>query len=520
MPNPPRGAVAAGHRLTADAATEVLAAGGNAFDALISALWTACVVEPVLCSPGGGGFLMARPEGRQAAVLDFFVQTPRRRRPVDELDFHEVIADFGTDQQAFHIGLGSIATPGFVRGLFEMQRRLGSMPMRELVAPAVQHAREGVALDALQAYIFSIVAPIYLATDEARAVFESPSRPGHTLQAGEILRQPELAETLEILAIEGDDLFYRGEIAALIEQQCLEGGGQIGREDLARYETAERGALRAGMGDHALWTNPPPSSGGILIAFALRLLDSLPDGWLPASGPRRAVRIARLLDITNKARIEHHVDVPTADVQEEYALLDPQLIARYREELLGAPQAMRGTTHVSVVDGQGNLAAATVSNGEGCGHLVPGTGIMLNNMLGEEDLNPHGFHRWQPDRRMTSMMAPGILRLASGAEVVLGSGGSNRIRSALLQVILHLADGADLQAAVDAPRLHVEGQQLSIEGGFDADSIEALQAAWPEHVLWQERNLFFGGVHAVMREPGGGLVAVGDPRRAGEARVV
>ncbi len=507
MAHTPRGAVAAGHRLTAEAASEVLAAGGNAFDALIAALWTACVVEPVLCSPGGGGFLMARPEGRAPAVLDFFVQTPRRPRPPEALDFHEVIADFGTDQQAFHIGLGSIATPGFVRGLYAMQRELASLPMRELVAPAVQHAREGVALDELQAYIFSIVAPIYLATPEARAVFESPTRPGHTLQAGEILRQPALADTLEVLAIEGDDLFYRGEIAALIEQQCADGGGHLRREDLERYRVAERQPLMGRLHGHRLWTNPPPSSGGILIAFALALLDRLPTDWLPGKGPQRALRIARLLALTHQARIAHHVDSPTADRAEEYALLDPGLLARYRAELLDAPEAMRGTTHVSVVDEAGNLAAATVSNGEGCGHLVPCTGIMLNNMLGEEDLNPHGFHRWQPDRRMTSMMAPGILRLADGTEVVLGSGGSNRIRSALLQTILHLADGQSLEAAVQAPRLHVEGDLLSIEGGFDDDTVAALTAAWPRHVRWQTRNLFFGGVHAVLREPGGGLVA-------------
>ncbi len=309
----PRAAVAAGHRLTVEAAGEVLAAGGNAFDALIAALWTACVVEPVLCSPGGGGFLMARPEGRAPAVLDFFVQTPRRPRPPEELDFFEVIADFGTDQQAFHIGLGSIATPGFVRGLFAMQRELASLPMRELVAPAVQHAREGVALDELQAYIFSIVAPIYLATPEARAVFESPTRPGHTLQAGEILRQPELADTLEVLAIEGDDLFYRGEIAALIEQQCAEGGGHLRREDLERYCEVERQPLVAGLREHRLWTNPPPSSGGILIAFALALLDGLPADWLPGEGPQRALCIARLLGSPTRhaSRIMSTAPLPT-----------------------------------------------------------------------------------------------------------------------------------------------------------------------------------------------------------------
>jgi gamma-glutamyltranspeptidase/glutathione hydrolase len=137
-------------------------------------------------------------------------------------------------------------------------------------------------------------------------------------------------------------------------------------------------------------------------------------------------------------------------------------------------------------------------------------------MLGEEDINPHGFHRWASDQRMTSMMAPTILKLKDGRTVATGSGGSNRIRSAILQVLLGIMDrNRDVESAVMAPRIHIEAEMLSVEGGFDQATRELLQEDWPEHVVWNERNLFFGGVHTVMREAGGAFSGCGDPRRDG-----
>ncbi len=140
----PRGVVAAGHTLTAEAAAEVLRAGGNAYDAVLAALMVACVAEPVLCSPGGGGFLLARPAAGKPRVYDFFVQTPATRQPEANLDFRPILADFGAVTQEFHIGLGTVAVPGLVRGLFDIHRNLGTLPMGEIVAQAVSHARNGV----------------------------------------------------------------------------------------------------------------------------------------------------------------------------------------------------------------------------------------------------------------------------------------------------------------------------------------------------------------------------------------
>jgi gamma-glutamyltranspeptidase/glutathione hydrolase len=175
---------------------------------------------------------------------------------------------------------------------------------------------------------------------------------------------------------------------------------------------------------------------------------------------------------------------------------------------------------MSVIDGAGNVASMTVSNGEGCGRILPRTGIMLNNMLGEQDLNPHGFHRWRADERMTSMMAPSLVLFRDGRRVATGSGGSNRIRTAVLQVLVNLIDfGMSPEAAVRQPRLHVEDGLLSIEGGLDAGVVDGLCQRWPRHERWDTLNLFFGGAHTVVEGPHG-LAGVGDSRRGGVCRIV
>jgi len=513
------GAVAAGHPLTAEAAELILRAGGNAFDAILAAHFTACVAEPVLASPGGGGFMLAQPANGSAQVFDFFVQTPRNKRPADELDFYPIVADFGTAQQEFHIGLGACATPGSVRGMFAIHHSLGSLPMREIVAPAVQYAREGVKLNALQAYIFSIVAPIYSASPEAHEIYGN-KKPANTLAGeGDVLLQPELADLLECLAIEGDALFYRGEVAQSIAQQSQTGGGHLDLSDLENYSVIHRQPLSANYRGMQFLTNPPPSSGGLLIAFALKLLEATDFSTLEFGSKTHLQLLTKIMAQTNKARLDAHVE-SGASPAEMAGILDPVFVDLYRREIHGRAAAQRGTTHISVMDDQGNVAAMTVSNGEGCGRMVPGTGMMLNNMLGEEDINPGGFHRWQPNQRMTSMMAPSLLQWPDGRQVAMGSGGSNRIRTAILQTLSNLVDfELDLEQAVTHPRIHFEKNRLSIEGGFDQDELKQLLENFPDHHLWESCNLFFGGVHAVEHN-GKVFRGVGDQRRGGVSRIV
>ena len=509
------GAVAAGHRATADAAAFALREGGNAFDAVIAAHWSACVAEPVLTSLGGGGFLIAEPHDGPARVYDFFAHTPRHKRPAGDIDFHPIHADFGTTRQEFHIGYGSIATPGTVRGLFTIHRDLARLPMAVLAAPAVQLARAGLTVNALQAYILDVVRPIYLASPAAAQRFGSRKNPGRLVGENEILRLPELADTLQWLVEEGDRLFYAGDIAAAIDQACSTQGGYLRREDLTAYQVKLRKPLQVAYRGARLLTNPPPSSGGLLIAFALTLLERLDSGGTAIDSPAGLSRLAEVMRLTNEARLK-----ATGKGLLDERLLDPELIRLYLEQVRNRTPAPRGTTHISVIDRAGNIAALTTSNGEGCGHMLGDTGIMLNNMLGEEDLNPDGFHRWQENRRLTSMMSPSILRLDPTSFVALGSGGSNRIRSALLQVLLRLVDEAlPLEDAIGRPRIHYENGLLNIEGGFEDSVNGPLQQQFAHTSCWPGANLFFGGVHAVALGRNG-FACSGDQRRGGVAEVI
>lgn len=515
-----KGIVAAGHELTMHAASLMLEEGGNAFDAIVAAHLMACVAEPVLASLGGGGFLLAYPRDGKPVVYDFFAQTPMHKRPADELDFQPIVADFGTASQEFHIGQGTIATPGSVRGMYRIHRELGSLPLTAISAPAVEAARHGVTLNALQAYIFSIVSPIYTATPEASRIFESRLKPGNLMTEGEVIVQRELADVLEVLAIEGEDLFYRGEIAQAILEQSRTGGGHLRAGDLERYRVVLREPLTFAYRDARILTNPPPASGGILVAFALKLLSRYPSGLSATDRAGWLGLLAEIMYQTNRARVEALSARSTGGAIDERHILDESFLERYRTEVAGRHAAMRGTSHISVIDADGNAASMTISNGEGCGSIVGDTGIMLNNMLGEDDLNPGGFHLWPPDRRLTSMMTPTLLEIPGRGVFATGSGGSNRIRSAILQVLVNLIDsGMGLEQAVRRPRIHLEGDKLSVEGGFESAELELVRQRFPDHEIWDERNLFFGGAHSVART-GTGYEGIGDPRRGGVSRQV
>ena len=517
-----KGAVACGHPATAAAAREILEDGGNAFDDALAALCAASVAEPVLCSLGGGGFLLARRASGEAVLYDFFVQTPLARRDAAEIDFYPILADFGTVTQEFHIGMGAIAAPGAIRGLFAVHADLASLPMARLVAPAARMAREGVPLRPVDSYLFQVVRPILVARPESRALFTRPD--GELLADPDVLRQPELADTLEALASEGAALFHGGEFGRRLAADCRDQGGQVTLADLAAYRVVKRRPLERRHRDTRILTNPPPSSGGILIAFALELLARTDLAALGHGTATQLALLARVMGLTNKARVESRLHEAFAEDEERAAaerLFDPKLLARYAAEVAGQPASARGTTHISVVDAQGNIAALSISNGEGCGYILPGTGIMMNNMLGEEDLNPHGFQSWPEGCRMSSMMAPTVAYRADGSIAAFGSGGSNRIRTAILQVLLNMIDfDLSIAEAVEAPRLHVESGHLDLEGGFALGVAAALQDRDRRVVTWPPHNLFFGGVHAVLRDAQGRFDAAGDPRRGGAAEIV
>ena len=521
-----KGIVAAGHPETAKAAADVLAAGGSVVDAALAGLAAACVAEPVLASLGGGGFLLVHDQrinfAGKTVIYDFFTQTPCRQRPATDVEMLAIEADFGTARQVFHVGLGSVATPGVIRGLFAAHGDLGRMPIRQIVEPAMALARAGVRVDATQGHIARIVAAILRRRPDTAALFASPSRPGELIDEGDVRRMPDLADTLDILAVEGDDLFYRGEMGRLLADDCAAHGGHLTRQDLQRYQVVRRRPLLVERYGARISLNPPPAVGGLLVGLGLALFAT--DGlratdFGSAEHLQRLLRVLALMDGERGNR-----RLAALEPAEAQALLAADGLAALRaavdDPVARRPMARRGTTHISVVDADGNAAALTLSNGSCSGNLVPGTGILLNNMLGESDLSPDGIGHWPTDVRMGSMMAPTLVEDAAGRRIVLGSGGSNRIRSAILQVLLNLLVFAQpLKRAVASPRLHWEQGKLSLEPGF-AEAVVAQLAVEGETLeCWERQSMFFGGVHAALSGANGTFDAAADKRRGGAVAV-
>jgi gamma-glutamyltranspeptidase / glutathione hydrolase len=506
-----RGCIAAGHELTAEAGAEVLRRGGNAVDAAVCAVLTSFATESPLTGFGAGGFMLVH-AGEESVLLDFFVEVPGRGGSDHRTDLVPVSVLFDETPQVFNIGASSCGVPGTAAGLAEALERFGSMPMAELVGPGVRLAREGVEVSPMQAYLFEVLEPILTEFEETRELY-APS--GRILAEGDVFRFPELADSLELYAAEGPEPFYRGEVARRIADWVTERGGTLSAEDLAAYEPVARDPVRARFRGRDVLTNPPPSSGGILICLCLELLER--------AGSTTVEDVVAAMDAANRSRLgDFHERLYEPGFARRF--LDPErldaLAERLGEELGGADPAPGGsgsTTHITVVDGDGRCATVTCSNGTGSGMLVPGTGVHVNNMLGEQDLNPLGFHVLEPGRRMTSMMAPTVVLRGGELEAGLGSGGSNRIRSAVLQVILRLvADGMPAQEAVEAGRVHFEAGIVQAEPGVDEAALERLEARGLPVARWRRRNLYFGGAQTVARDPSTGMLSGGgDPRRGG-----
>ena len=522
-----RGAVAAGHPLTAEAGARVLEEGGNAVDACVAAAAVSWIVESPLTGPGAGGFMLVHDAGKgRDVLLDFFVAVPGLgldSRSSVEMEIVDVPFGAGDTTQRFFIGPPTCAVPGTVAGIAEASRLFGSLPWPKLLEPAIELARAGVELNPVQGLFHEVLDAVLRNRPEGRRVWgaSGPLRPGDRLF------MPDLAGTLTLLASEGAAAFYRGELARAIVTTCREGGGRLTEQDLAAYRVVRRRPVRARYRGHELVSNPPPSSGGVLIAYALRLLDRLGVGGAPGSVEAIAL-LAETARETAQAREGSFASELFRGGLARRLLADERVaeaVGRMRVGLavpVREPAGMPSTTHISVIDARGNAASLSASTGIGSGFVVPGTGIQLNNMLGELDLNPSGAPL-RPGRRMTSMMAPSIALRDGRPHIVLGSAGSERLRGAIVQILVNVIDhGMDLRTAIERPRSHLDGSELHLEGGTEASTAARLAELGYPLLQWPgpDRNLYFGGVSAVAMERDGTLEAAGDLRRGGHGVVV
>jgi len=520
-----KGAVSAGHPLTAAAGARILEEGGNAVDACVAAAFAGWVAESPLTGPGAGGFALVVPaDGRPARLADFFVATPGLgRRSPEPAQMHAIDVGFGGDgatTQVFRIGAASCAVPGVAAGLGAIHAAYGSLPWAELLQPAIELARDGVELTRSQAHLHAILDLILRHDPEGRRLYSRPG--GGRMVPGDVLRLDGLDETLARIAVEGPGVLYQGELAHAIAATVAAGGGAITPDDLAAYRVVWRRPVRVGYHGQQVVSNPPPSSGGILIAYGLSLLERIGQG-----APGSAEWIASLVEVMReqaRARAGGFVSGLHRGGLARRLLSAAQIdaaVARIEAAAAGAAEhaPMGGTTHVSVVDAAGTAASLSSSTGSGSGVIVPGTGIQLNNMLGEYDLVAGGPAA--PGRRLTSMMAPTVVVGERGPRLVVGSAGSIRLRGAIMQVIANVVGhGVGVAEAIDEPRVHVDEPHVHCEGGFEPAELERLESLGYDVVPWRRRNLYFGGTNAVEVLPDGTLAAAGDARRGGAGIVV
>ncbi|MCF6172298.1 MAG: gamma-glutamyltransferase [Campylobacteraceae bacterium] len=494
------GVISAGDLNTAKAGKKMLKMGGNAYDAMCACLLAAPLCEPILTSLGGGGFMLSTQEGKEPIIYDFFVDVPAKN--IKNPEFFPIDVDFGTTVQEFHIGCGAAAVPGVVKGIWEIYRDLCSLPIEKIIEPAYEYATQGLYLSKVQSDFLKLLTPIYFSTKSARYIYV---KDGYLVNEKQLFKNEEYGDFLKEFAKKGSDLFYKGEVANNIENLCKENDGLLNKKTLENYKIIKKIPLKFKYKDYDIYTNPPPSSGGILTAFSLLLLENENLGDYRTQ--KYFEKLVEAQKITGEFRQEY-VDEFLHTNNLRNVLKDDKLLDAFRDEFKKKLNEWGNTTHISIIDNQGNSASTTTTNGEACGHIIPQTGIMLNNMLGEEDLNPHGFFGWESGIRLPSMMAPTALMKNGKLSLLLGSAGSNRIRSALLQTILNYTHfNMSVQEAIDEPRVHYEGGTIFTEPPLHVE-LDGMKNIYKLNEF-KSLNLFFGGVQAVSGDFDGGA----DPRR-------
>lgn len=484
-------ALAAPNEAAADAGEQVARAGGNAIDAALAAALVTMVNEVGIVSLSSGGFITVQPpDGSAPQTVDGWMDMPGRGRDLGGGTW-DVDTEYGGGVTVT-IGPGSVATHGSVAAFEEAHRRWGSMPWREIVAPAIDVARRGFRLSSASRYYLEFVhQDIFGWDDESHAAVHDADG---AIETGLIV-MPDLAGSLELIAADGASTLHTGELARLISDDVIRRGGILGIDDLADYSPVVRPSLVSTVGDWTFGTNPPPSVGGVCVAAMLRLLDGRPHGPWAADDVEHLVRVQRAV-LGHRLQVLDHTDDLERDAAAFLELVD-------RDHL--AVLESGSTAHVSATDSDGGACAVTVSSGYSSGMVAQGTGIWLNNCLGEQELNARGLHGLAPGTRLLSNMAPTVGHHVDGSALAIGSPGADRITTAIVQALAGFVNGGlGLQHAINHPRVHVH------------------RAGGPGEVIKTETDLtmYYGGVAATLRRHDGHLVAAADPRRDGAVRLV
>ena len=501
------GSISAGSKEAVDTAKQIFSNGGNAFDAGVAAAFTSMTSEFSLTGAGGGGIMIGMDPKSKPYIYDFFVDCPAITNK--NSDFKKINVDFGSTSQNFHIGMASSAIPGNISGLLDIHQQKGLLPLHAVLEPAIDIAKNGIKLSKYQAYINQLIEPILTHCYHGKKLF---TKNNTFLKEGDLFKNINFSNFLSLISKEGKDFFYNGEGSDII-CEFYKSSGYINKKNLNSYKTQIRKPISIKMGEYTIFSNPAPAYGGTLMIFLLNLLKQSnqlsPD----------IVNFIKAMNLTSIARSE--VCTNPNNEMEIQKILDNKLFHKYLElfknnNTIIPSSKLSGfgsTTHISILDKNSNVFSMTTTNGEGCGHFIPEFGIMMNNMLGEQDLNPYGFHNWKTKRRLPTMICPTIVLKNNKPAYVLGSGGSNRIRSAITQVLLNIIiEKLPLKQAIEKSRLHLEGNELYCEPDIEIPNHDYLEKI--NITKFDSKSLFFGGVNCVTPHQ-----AIGDQRRGGIGKV-
>ena len=497
-------AVATTSQRAADAAREVADVGGNAVDCALAAALVTINTEPGVCALAGSAFITIWPATGDPVTVDGNVAVPgtgldegQRKGGALQVDIN-----YGGGIKTL-AGTGAVAIPGTLAAIEHAWQKYGSVSWRTIFEPSIRSCREGFPLSAACRYYLGYAADcIFNRSEDGFAALHHDD--GTLLDAGERVIVPHLADSLEAIAEDGARVFYEGDIATAIARHCREGGGMLTAADLANYRAIERQPMLIDMGEWCIASNPPPAVGGSVLAAMLLACADLPDKrWSRAA-------LAQLI-ATQRACLDFRRH--NMDLADDVSLAAARLLESVRSGQLLARWTSASTVHTSVVDDAGSGCSITASSGYGSGEMPAGTGLWLNNCLGEIELNRRGLDAGPSGARLPSNMAPCVAR-GAGAVLAVGSPGADRITTALQQFLInYLYFDMPLRDAIAHPRVHVDmsGEDIRImaEAGLDLPELDLPLKEFPEIAM------YFGGVGAAVFDQAKGFDAAADPRREG-----
>ena len=499
--------IASDAQIVVDAGAAVANKGGNAVDAAIAATITSMCTNPGIIAPGASGFITIWDKNNNPVTIDAYAEMPGKG--LNERKFgsgmKEAFFAYGGGTKTM-VGYGSVATPGMFAGLGKASQKYGNLSWSEVVTPAEVQVAKGFPLSSVAAEYFSYTHQIIFGwhPESYRTIHKED---GSYLQTGNRVQIPALARSLELIAQKGVDILYKGELGAKITAEVQANQGLLTAEDLAQYQAIERSPVRIRIGDWEVATNPAPAVGGTCLA-AMLLLMSTKENLHQWNGD--TVReIAKIQQTVLQYRSKYLEGAKDKITQEAARLLSLAEQADW-QQLTKSPS----TIHISAVDSDGLACSISASSGYGSGVMAGGTGLWLNNSLGEIELHPEGLDDLAPGTRLTSNMSPTICRHDNGTVLAIGSPGASRITTAISQVLFNFIDlNMSLEQAISYPRLHYEVfndvPTVAFETGLNTDKLKITSRGF------EGLSMYFGGVQAALYHPKNGLSAAADPRRNG-----